>query len=324
MLKHTLIYTVLLFSSQILYPESGDNNEKDKTDIIPLLYYKTLSLEKQSFYNYGGGIVIEKGSEKAEYCDQENSLLAVLLYSGAGYTEKPLYEYPDKYKNIELILQRKKDRHQYFSVLQSYSDKPVTGGLETYAFLAGYGYEIVQTKNHSLYLGGSLAVSDWDIEMENGSTWPVIPLPFIHYEYSSPLLFSSFDLTSSPVIDLVIAPENRLRLNTSILIADPEAWDNYGIKYDVNIEYRFFSKDYEYGDFAGIRMGIMTDDYCADLSGEDERTIQTGWRTYYAALDLSLLEISFGYAEGKTFYEEGHDRDPGRGLYFSIQIAYLF
>ncbi len=235
----------------------------------------------------------------------------------------PLYEYPGKYSNIEFFLQRKKQYHQYFLALKSCSDKPVTGGLETFTFVTGYGYELIHSEKHSLYLGASLAVSDWDIEMTNGSAWPLIPLPFIHYEYSSPLLFTAFDLTTSPMVDLVIAPENRLKVNTSVLIADPARWNEYGIKYDVNIEYRFFSRDHVYGDFAGVRMGIMTDDYCADLSGENDRTIQTGWKAYYSTLDLSLLEITFGYAEGKTYYEKSNEQDHGRGFYLNIQAAYL-
>ncbi len=135
--------------------------------------------------------------------------------------------------------------------------------------------------------------------MSNGESWPLLPIPFIHYEYSASLLFCAFDFTSSPMLDLIIAPESRLRLNSSFLVTDAGEWKDCGIKCDINLEYRFFSPDHEYGDFAGIRAGVTAEDYTADLSDSENTPIQTGWKTVYAALDLSLLEIVTDTDTGK-------------------------
>ena len=319
-MKKIIFITALLFSAQLLFSESADNQKKDKTNIIPLFFYENLSLDEQDLKKTGGGVLIIKGNKDDASSEGKNSFVSGLFYSGIKYDEEPLYDYPDSYKNIDIFLQRKKQHHQYFSVLQSHSDKPFTGGLETYAIVSGYGYEIIHTKKHSLYLGGSVAVSDFGIETENGHTWPVIPLPFIHYEYSTPYLFTSFDFTTSPAIDLVIAPESRIRLNTSLGLTETDC----GLTYDANIEYRFFSKDSGCGDFAGIKTGIKTDCYSANLSGTDNETILTGWKVYYSTLDLSLLELTFGFAEGESYYDGSNKQDYGKGIYFNIQAACPF
>ncbi len=322
--KLTLIAAIAFSSLHNLYSDTENSCKKDDTDIIPLLFYRTLSLEEHDLRTIGGGLVILSGDTDTEFPEKKDSFLTALIYSSSSYSDKPLYEYPDKYKNINLFIQRKKGGHQYFSILKSCSDKPLTGGLETFAYINGYGYEIIRTERNSLYIGGSVAVSDWRSEIESSFTFPVIPLPYLCYSYSSPWVDSSFEFIASPVINIVIAPENKLRLNSSATFADLSSGDDYGIKYDLNIEYRFFSEESAAGDFAGIRAGIMSDDYSADVDSPDERIIKTGWKSYYTTLDLSLIEITAGFAEGKSIYTDRADQKLGSGMFFNIQLAYMF
>ena len=324
MVKNISAVLLLILMNTAVYAESEKERSNDCTDIIPLMKYETLKMKKQQLSTYTGGLVIIQDKSELSSNKNKDSFTAALLYGKTKMEEEPLYEYPDNYTNIEFLLQKKKEGHNYFSIFRSNSDKPVSGGLNTYKFLTGYGYEIINTEKHSLYLGGSLAVYDWGIEMSNGESWPLLPLPFIHYEYTSPLLFCAFDFTSSPMLDLTIAPENKLRLNSSILVADAGEWEDCGIKCDINLEYRFFSPDHEYGDFAGIRAGVSAEDYTADLSDSDISPIQTGWKSVYAALDLSFLEVIYGYGYGKTYYKEQNEQNIGSGYYLSIQAAWMF
>lgn len=291
--------------------ENEASERSDNTDIIPLFVYNRISLEEQKLSGLGGGIIVMSETEESEF-------MAALILSRHTLDKELLYDYPESFDNAEFVLQKKINRYQFFSIFQSCSDEPVTGGLNTFAFLTGCGYEIIKNKNHSLYLGASIAVSDWTEEVSESYSSPVLPLPFIHYDFTSQLLNASFDFTSSPMIDLVIGPDNPLRLNASFIIEDPESGDEGGVKIDSSLEYRF-------SDFAGVKAGFKAEDYEYFIGGSDDETFKLAWKALYGTLDLSLLEVTCGYIfDAQENYSSGIKRDAGEGFYLNLQLAYLF
>ena len=176
---------------------------------------------------------------------------------------------------------------------------------------------------HSLYLGGSLMFAGGGMEV-NGDLWPVVPFPYLRYEFSSSPVFAAFEFLSSPMIDIVIGPESRFRFNSSFIISDISKWRDRGIGYDLNLEYRFFTEEDEWGDFAGIRIGYKTCESGFQVAGTEDDSLVLGWGGAYGALDLSLLQVSGGYAFGESYYGSGKSHDLGEGFFFNIALAYLF
>ena len=303
-----------------------DGQEKgDGVDVIPILSYNILSLDKCVVHVTGGGAAVMVGDMEPATVEETDNLQVVGLYGYHILEDQPLLNYPDSYHNIEFILQRKVQCHQYYALFQSYSDIPIAGGLHTFAFVSGYGYEFIHNNRHSLVLGTSLGITDWGIELPDDGAWPVLPLPFVHYEFTSRWLDFSFDFTTSPMIDFVIAPEQKLRFNGSLMATNLDVQSPRDLKFDTSLEYRFFSDDSPIGDFAGVRAGVMGEDYGYDLSGTDNRSLQVSWYAVYGTLDLSFLELTGGYAfAGQERYEDGHTNELGDGFYFKVQLAYLF
>ena len=126
------------------------------------------------------------------------------------------------------------------------------------------------------------------------------------------------------MMDVVIAPHSQFRLNGSTIICDMSEWQDCGIKYDLSLEYRFFSDDHELGDFAGVRLGYLAEDYSYDLSGRNGESLQIAWKSVYSTLDLSFLELTAGYAfDGRQYYEDA-EQDLGSGWYLNLQLAWSF
>ncbi len=317
---------ILIFAIGIpLTAQNRQREEKKNVDIIPIAGYNLLSLDKQTINSPGAGLAIMSGEMNPQSAEETDYFQAILLYNYHILEDKPLFSYPDSYHSIEFLLQKKFQRHQYFSLFKSYSDKPVAGGLHTFAFLSGYGYELIQTEKNSLSLGASLCVTELGLELPDGSSWPVIPLPFIHYEYSSRIADFSFDFTTSPMAELVIAPEERFRFNNSIMITDLDVKYIRDLKFDTSLEYRFFPVSHPMGDFAGLKIGFLGEDYSYDISGRSEKELQISWYAFYSTLDLSLLKVTGGYAfAGEECYSGDYTRDIGSGLYMKIQLAYQF
>ncbi len=325
MKKYLLIFVILGLMMPLIAENEQEDPKESGIDIIPLLSYNSISLDGRTVHVPGGGVAVMAGEMEPETVEEIDNLLIVGLYNTHILKDPPLFNYPDIYHSVEFIVQRKIEHHQFYSLLRSYSDKPVIGGLETFAFVGGYGYEFIRNRNHSLVLGVSLGITDWGIELADGTAWPVLPLPFVHYDFTSRWLNLSFDFTTSPMVDIVIAPEQKLRFNGSFMITDLALEDIRDLKFDASLEYRFFAHDHPAGDFAGVKAGVMGEDYGYDLSGSDEKSLQVSWYAVYGTLDLSLLQITGGYAfSGLESYGNEETNELDEGLYFTLQLAYLF
>ncbi len=325
-MKKGLLISLIFTLAVPLIAQNGQEKEKDDgVHVIPILSYNLLSLDKRTVHIPGAGVAVMAGEMEPATLEETNNLQAAGLYRYHILKEPPLFNYPDIYHNIEFILQRKVERHQYYTLFRSYSDRPIAGGLHTFAFISGYGYEFIHNQGHSLALGVSLGITDWGIELPDGGAWPVLPLPFVHYEFNSHWFDFYFDFTTSPMVDFVIAPEQRLRFNGSFMLTNLDVKSLRDLKYDASLEYRFFSDDHPIGDFAGVRTGFMGEDYGYDLSGNDDKSLQVSWYAVYGTVDLSFLEITGGYAfAAQERYGDEHTHDLGNGFYFNVQLAYLF
>lgn len=173
----SIIILPLLFMAAPAAQEAAAKSGPRPVHTIPLAQYNRLALSDQSVSVPGVGAVLMAGEFESSPESKTDNFIAVAQYTPHLLKEQPLQDYPDVYHNIELFFQRKWDRHQYFGLSRSTSDEPVSGGLQTYAFFLGYGYEVVRTPHHSLYLGGSLGVAEWGLELPGGGSWPVLPFP---------------------------------------------------------------------------------------------------------------------------------------------------
>ncbi len=282
---------------------------EESPEYYPLAYGDSYNWEDFNTWKGGAGLIFQKG----------DSLQIVALSSGNSLSEPSSGNNPERYGNLDMLLQRDTTKHKFFSLFKSYSDSPVIGGLETLTFVNGYGYKLVSRGNHTFWAGASLAIGDW------GNEIPLMPLPFLHYDYTSPYVDVALDFTTSPMLDIIFAPRSRVRLNSSFLLTDASELPGRGLKYDISGEYRFFDESHPMGDFAGVGVGILADDYEAVISGEKDRQHSVAWKALYGTLDLSLLELTGGYLlEGTEYAPDGSEQDLGDGFYASLQLAYAF
>jgi hypothetical protein len=228
--------------------------------------------------------------------------------------------YPNVYHAITSMAERKIKRHQMLGLFRSLSDEPVYGGLRTFQAALGYGYELVRNNSVSLTLGAALGISEFDIG--GGVTTPVFPFPLVRLGFTSSLINISFDFLTSPSLDIVIAPENRIRVNGSFYMVYYR--DIQDLLFDCTLWYRFFTKKHAMGDFAGIGVGIKNSGEDFKLS-EKDKIYEMNYYSVFGILDLSFLELSGGYIFNSG---ERHGNNAaqslGGGYFISAQLAWQF
>jgi len=283
----------------------------------PLLQWNTRIWEDQSTGSVGGGLIAQGGID--------DSLQLVALFSRVTFDSPSGGDQSDPCYTVDSLMVRQKGKHRFISLLKSYADRPVIGGIGTFSFISGYGYNVLNGDHSSLWIGGSLAVSDWGDVLGNGSQAYLLPLPFIHYDLKTRLMEASADFTTSPLFDLTLAPESRFHINGSAILTDMgNLWDG-GMKYDLSAEYRFFDENHPLGDFAGIKAGFQAEDTEYVIQSRDGETLNYSWKALYGTLDLSLLEITGGYLlDGREQGGDGYENHLGQGFFCHIQLAYAF
>lgn len=114
-------------------------------------------------------------------------------------------------------------------------------------------------------------------------------------------------------------------MSGSLMVTDMALDDIRDLTFDVFLEYRFFGEDSAMGDFAGLKAGVLRENYGYDLGGGEERTLDISWLEAYGTLDLSFLQIKGGYVfSGKEYYQDGETRPLGDGFSLSVQMAWQF
>ncbi len=289
----------------------GDDAVNDEFHIVPLLQYEYLSLESQNIHSPSVGALVTRGTTQA-----------ICLYTRRSLTEPRLFNYPDVYHTIDFLLESNHGRNQWLLIFKSESDEPVSGGWDTFQAAGMYGREWVRTPRFSFIAGGGLAVSDFGIEMSDGTPWVVIPVPLIRAKYDSRWFAAKFDFITNPCLDMTFAPQSRVRLITEVR-AD-QLRTSRDLIFKCALAYRFFSPESEMGDFAGVAVGVNSDAYNYTL-GRDDELLDISYYAVFGELDLTLLKLTGGYAfAGQEWYREAVTRDVGDGYYLAAQAMYQF
>jgi hypothetical protein len=316
--------TFLLFSVHTTYPEEGLKN-KDFS-IIPLASYDYIHLAEQTIHTPALGIAIIAGDYDKDYMDINKSFFGVSMYQPVFIS----YAVDHKiYHQIDVLLDGRIERHQLLGIFRSASDEPVSGGFQTFQAGAGWGYELIRNSSVSFILGAAVAVGDFGIDLPNGDTLPVLPLPLIRLKFKTEWLAGSFDFLTGPNLSFIIAPDMRIRFTADVRM------DYYRSVEDVIGEgiiwYRFFPVEHSgiskssLGDFLGIGLGIKNESFGFDLAGAVDKTFESQYTSIFGLLDISILQISAGYIfDSRNLYNENVKENTGKGYYISVQGMYRF
>jgi hypothetical protein len=307
---------VLVFIPLLGFAE--DRDDKDYS-IIPLATYEFVSVDNQRYHAPGGGLVFMRGDQSPPAEKERDSLMLAAFYQTYLLGENQ-GGYPDLYHNVTAMAEKKIKRHQLLGLFRSPSNEPVYGGLRTFQAALGYGYELVRNDSVSLTLGAALGISEFDIG--DDTTVPVFPLPLLRFGFTSSLVNISFDFLTTPAIDIVIAPESKIRVNGSFQMVYYR--DIEDLMFDCTLWYRFFTKEHAMGDFAGVGIGVKNSGEDFKLS-EKDKTYEMSYYSVFGIIDLSFLELSGGYIfNGRERYGDNPARSLGNGYFISAQLAWQF
>jgi hypothetical protein len=307
-----MIYA-LAFIPALCFAESEDEKNYN---IMPLIKYESVSVENRQYHTPRAGMVFMKGGQTLPLSAERDSLMVAAFYQPYLLKEKEA-EY-SVYHKISFVADRRIKRHNISGAFRSSSDEPVYGGLQTFLATIGYGYEFMRTDSLSLTLGASIAAPEFDI---GGVTVPVFPMPFVRLDLISSWINLSFNCTTFPELDVVIAPESKIRMTGTFSM---EGFSIRDFLFECTLWYRFFNKEHRLGDFAGLGAGIRNNSINFDL-GEKDRMYDMGYYSVFGTIDVSFLEISGGYIFSSWELYDGITlQSPGNGYFISARLAYQF
>jgi hypothetical protein len=315
----TLMFALLIvMANTVLFPE---DTKKDFT-ITPFLNYEYLSFQKQRIHSPGEGILFSQGNLKPSPSEMRDSLFIAGFFK-QFFVQEDQPDYSNLYHRVEIMADRRINNHNFLGVFEGKSDKPLYGGLQTFNAGLAYGYEFIRNENISLTLGAGLFVGDFGIEMPNGGTLPVIPLPIIRFNMETALFDLSFDFYGDPELKFALFPKNRLRLTNTFRI-NQQLRDIRDLRFDSVFMYRLFSEESKLGDFAGIGLGVKNDARGFNL-GEKDKSYELIFNSFYGVIDLSFLELKGGYSfNAKEIYESNTRKDIGNGFFISLMLGWQF
>ncbi|GHV85109.1 hypothetical protein AGMMS50230_07170 [Spirochaetia bacterium] len=310
------------FLLSALWCFAEDTGDKDGS-IIPMAAYEFISFEGRQYHVPGGGLVLMVGDQAPPVEKERNSFMLAAFYRSYLLNAYLLNEnqsgYPNRYHHVTAMAERKIRRHQVLGIFRSLSDEPVSGGLQTFQAALGYGYELVRNNSLSLTLGMALGLSEFEI---GGKSVPVFPFPLVRLGFTSSWIHLSFDFLTNPALDIIIAPENKIRLNGSFQMVYYR--DIQDLLFDCTLWYRFFTKEHKMGDFAGVGVGVKNSGEDFKLS-EKGKTYEIGSYSVFGVIDLSFLEISGGYIfNSRERYDNNKAQSLGSGYFVSARLAWQF
>jgi hypothetical protein len=100
--------------------------------------------------------------------------------------------------------------------------------------------------------------------------------------------------------------------------------DIQDLLFDCTLWYRFFTKEYNMGDFAGLGLGIknLSEDF---MLSEKGNTYEMAYYSVYGIIDLSFLQVSGGYIfNSRERYNNNPAQSLGNGYFISVQLAWQF
>jgi hypothetical protein len=293
-MKKERFLPLVLICATVIVAASEPEREETKAQFIPVAQYDLLAVDEQTVHTPTGGLVV-----------MQNEDMFVGLYRRPIFTRDIETDEPDRYHSIDLLYDRRRDRHTSVSLFKSESDRPVTGGWSTFQAATVWGYEVVRGRQTSIVVGGGLAVSDFGIELDDGTPWPVIPVPFLRVHHASPVLEASLDFITGPNLNVVLAPERDLRVTADLRI--DQFRDIRDLIFETAVNYRF------------LAAGIKNDTFGFVPAG-DEDSVEVHYMAAFGTLDLSILKISGGYAfAGRRRVGDSDTTALGDGYFLSIQ-----
>jgi hypothetical protein len=319
-----LYFLITMMSiSSVCFADDGTKNSF--TRITPLADYEYLHLAEQRFHSFGEELTFTRGE------GQDLFLVHAAARQYFPEQENPAArEYDGPYHTDTLALLRTSGAHQFLAFFETNSSEPVYGGLRTFGTGIGYRYELMRTSRGSLSAGGYLIVTDSGMEYGDGKIWPLYPKPSILYRFSSDFLAVNASLSTTPELDFTLLPENQIRFTANTSLSMDRLRGMRDLLFDCALWYRFFDKDSEHGDFAGLGLGIKNSGLCFDF-GEKDKSYELQYYSLYATLDLSLVQISGGYSfKGRELLDSSNSsafeniRTLGSGYFISVQLAYSF
>ena len=298
----------------------AEDSEKEWT-LTPFLNYEYLSFQGQNVHSPGGGILFTKGNLDPPLSEEPNSLLIAGIYK-QYFIQNEQDAYPGLFHSINLMIEKKFNRHLFLGLFISESDKPLYGGIRTFIAGPGYGYEFIRTENVSLTLGMGIGVGDFGMELPNGNALYVMPIPIVRFNLESSWLDLSFQYLKKPELNVTLFPEYRIRLLSTFGVN--QFRDIRDFLFDVTLMYRFFPKDSKLGDFAGLGIGIKNGAFGFPLA-EKDKSYELIYHSLYGTIDLSFLKIYGGYSfNGIEIYDSKRRNGIGSGLFTSVLLAWQF
>ena len=299
----SVLYVCIVSALMLQAPVVGEGAGRPAW--VPMLGYEMLSLDSEDMYSISAGGVVAG-----------ETLSFVGLYTRSVFDANPAPAYSDAFHGIELLLDMDRNRHQAVGLFKSESDRPVSGGLDTFQAAAVYGYEIVSGSRVNLAVGGGLGVSDFGLDS------PVIPVPFVRLKYRSPLLEAGFDFITGPSLAFTLFPQQRIRFNGDLRI--DEFRDVRDLIFEASLGYRFFDSESPAGDFAGFDLGVKSD-VLSFVSADHDQAYELHYYGAFARLDLTFMELTGGYAfEGRERWEDDSTADTGDGYFISLSGLWQF
>lgn len=314
-MKNRILYSlVALLYSITTYADISAEPESSKTQIVPLAQFENLNLTSQQIQSTSVGLLT-----------QSESVMFIGLYTQHVFKNALLHDFPRRYHTIDTLLDAKRGRYQYLGIFKSQSDKPVSGGINTFQAGAVYGYELIKEPNMSLVLGGGIAVGNFGLTTSNGDNWPIIPVPLVRWNYHSNSVNAKFEFLTSPNLSFTLAPKGKVRLIGDFRM--DQLRDARDLIFELALAYRPYSEKDKFGDFAGLSIGLKNDNYGAFKLGhkEEKESIEVHYYSLFTSVDISVLKVSAGYAfGGRSLYREKQKQDMGEGYFISVQGMYPF
>jgi len=316
-------YAIFLLLFNIVCPVSLFSNDLSNNSyhFIPGFNYEYNHFADRNYHAFGLGVGIINGEQSPVYTGNRNSL-SVILRERLYLFDNNLTGSPKAYHYIDMTIDKKINRHLILGIFNSASNAPLYGGLHTFKTGLGYGYQLIQKNTMSLTLGGGLGVGDFGIHLSDGTVWPVIPAPIIRFNIDSKWIDLAFEFILQPNLNIVIAPEKRIRFTSSFSISQFRGIEDFF--FDCSLWYRLFSSDFILGDFAGLGIGIKNSGVGFSLS-EREKTYELSGYSIFGTLDLSVLQIMGGYNfKSREVFNSDIFKDIGKGYFLTIQGSYQF
>ena len=308
---------------------AGNNSSQDPAQfqsrfffLLPLGYDFSF-LGEQAVHSPAAGAGFLIGKQDLSLIMVERRFYALALYQPLVFTKTPAPGVPKMLHQIDAIFDGRLERQQLLFIFKSSSDKPVSGGLNTFRTAAGWGYEVIRRPGVSLILGAVLGLSDFNLTLPSGTPIHVLPLPLVRFGIDTQWFTSSFDFITGPNFEFAIAPKEKIRFTGEMRM------DNYRSIADLVCEYtlwyRFFANSNARDDFAGIGAGFKNDLTDFNLSrdvaaGRRAKTFELRQTSVFAVLDFALVKIKGGWVFDSAYLLDGKKAgSPGRGIFLSVQ-----